>query len=257
MTVLVAGGDSFTYGNELADCTPEQPSELTWSAFLAHKLGMKYMCVANGGWGNDAIARNVISNVYKLLQLDSKPVVAVMWSFPTRYEFTFNYNTLGRNSPWETINPWTHEKDQKVILDAFKNFMQTNLDDYRKHQLQAQSTGLAEFSELFFKHVGSNTTYSIYNSYRSIVHLQNWLQQNGIKYVFTYVDDMLFTQPPDDQSVNALYNSIEHSNIYHFSGFYNWAADNDYPFYSTHPCESAHTDFINKFFYPFVDQKFK
>ena len=38
MTVLVAGGDSFTYGNELADCTTQQPSELTWSAFLAHKL---------------------------------------------------------------------------------------------------------------------------------------------------------------------------------------------------------------------------
>jgi hypothetical protein len=59
MTVLVAGGDSFTYGNELADCTIKQPSELTWSAFLAHKLGMKYMCVAQGGWSNPALSLTI------------------------------------------------------------------------------------------------------------------------------------------------------------------------------------------------------
>ena len=259
MTVLVAGGDSFTYGTELADCTPTQASELTWSAFLAHKLEMKYMCVAGPGWSNDAIARNVITTVHRLLELDITPVVAIMWSFPNRYEFLFEYDTLGKTTPWESITPWTHERDQSVILDAFKNFVERNFDDYKKHQLQAQSTGLANFSELFYKNVGNNETYAAYNSYSNIVQVQNWLQKNNIQYVFTYVDNVIFKPKlrDDDLNCRVLYSSIDHDYFYHFQGFYNWASDNRHSFYSTHPGEGAHTDFVNKIFFEFVRSKIK
>ena len=40
MTVLIAGGDSFTFGSEL----PSQ--EHAWSGLLAKKLGMNYCCTA-------------------------------------------------------------------------------------------------------------------------------------------------------------------------------------------------------------------
>ena len=49
MTILIAGGDSFTYGNELADCTLNRFSEKTWSGILADQLGMSYDCTAWGG----------------------------------------------------------------------------------------------------------------------------------------------------------------------------------------------------------------
>ena len=45
MTVLIAGGDSFTYGAELQDCDGSY-SNLTWSALLAKRMGMSYCCTA-------------------------------------------------------------------------------------------------------------------------------------------------------------------------------------------------------------------
>ena len=258
MTVLVAGGDSFTYGNELADCTTQQPSELTWSAFLAHKLGMKYMCVAQGGWSNPAIARNIINTVSSLDKRNIDHVVAVMWSFPTRFEFKFNYNTLEKDSPWYSITPWTHERDQNVILEAFQNFAQGVFSHYKKQQLVAQSTGLADFSEMYYKHVGNNESWETYSTLKEIVYLQDWLKQRNKKYIFTYVDECIFNQNvPWDTSTQNLYDSLDQSNFYHFPGFFKWAADNGYPFYTTHPAESAHTDFINKLFYGFAKQKLK
>ena len=52
MTILISGRDSFTYGNELDDCTPKRFSEYTWAADLATHLGMSYDCTVWGGHGN-------------------------------------------------------------------------------------------------------------------------------------------------------------------------------------------------------------
>jgi len=258
MTILVAGGDSFTYGNELADCTPQTPSELTWSAYLAHKLEMKYVCVAQGGWSNPAIARNVINTVSSLDRRGIEHVVVVMWSFPTRFEFRFNYDTLERDSPWYSISPWTHERNQSVILEAFQNFKDNIFNHYKKSQLVAQSTGLADFSEVYYKHIGDSKYWETYSTLKEIVYLQDWLKQRNKKYIFTYVDECIFNKNvPWDASIENLFESLDQSNFYHFPGFYKWAADGGYPFYATHPCESAHTDFVNKFLYEFAQKKFK
>lgn len=258
MTILVAGGDSFTYGNELADCTPQTPSELTWSAYLAHKLEMKYVCVAQGGWSNPAISRNIINTVSSLDRRGIEHVVVVMWSFPTRFEFRFNYDTLERDSPWYSISPWTHERNQSVILEAFQNFKDNIFNHYKKSQLVAQSTGLADFSEVYYKHIGDSEYWETYSTLKEIVYLQDWLKQRNKKYIFTYVDECIFNKNvPWDASIENLFESLDQSNFYHFPGFYKWAADGGYPFYATHPCESAHTDFVNKFLYEFAQKKFK
>jgi glycosyltransferase involved in cell wall biosynthesis len=258
MTILVAGGDSFTYGNELADCTPQTPSELTWSAYLAHKLEMKYVCVAQGGWSNPAISRNIINTVSSLDRRGIEHVVVVMWSFPTRFEFRFNYDTLERDSPWYSISPWTHERNQSVILEAFQNFKDNIFNHYKKSQLVAQSTGLADFSEVYYKHIGDSKYWETYSTLKEIVYLQDWLKQRNKKYIFTYVDECIFNKNvPWDASIENLFESLDQSNFYHFPGFYKWAADGGYPFYATHPCESAHTDFVNKFLYEFAQKKFK
>ena len=258
MTILVAGGDSFTYGNELADCTPQTPSELTWSAYLAHKLEMKYVCVAQGGWSNPAISRNIINTVSSLDRRGIEHVVVVMWSFPTRFEFRFNYDTLERDSPWYSISPWTHERNQSVILEAFQNFKDNIFNHYKKSQLVAQSTGLADFSEVYYKHVGNSKYWETYSTLKEIVYLQDWLKQRNKKYIFTYVDECIFNKNVSwDASIENLFESLDQSNFYHFPGFFKWAADGGYPFYATHPCESAHTDFVNKFLYEFAQKKFK
>lgn len=256
MTILVTGGDSFTYGIELMDCTPTSPSELSWAGYLAAKLKMKFNCVARGGWSNAAISRNMINSITAFDKANIDTVVAVMWSFPNRYEFRFNYDTLERDSPWYSITPWTHERDQNVILEAFQNFKENIFNHYKKNQLIAQSTGLADYSEMFFKHVGDNEYWEIYSTLKEMVFLQDWLKQRNKKYIFTYVDECIFNKNiPWDANIQNLYDSLDHDNFYHFAGFFKWAHDTGYPFYTTHPKEVAHQDFVDGYLYDFAVKK--
>jgi hypothetical protein len=97
MTVLIAGGDSFTYGSEL----PSQ--EHAWANLLATRKTWNICNTARPAASNSAIRRNVMNAVHKYRELDL--FVAVMWSFPNRYEFRFAYDTGHLDSPWYSINP--------------------------------------------------------------------------------------------------------------------------------------------------------
>jgi len=256
MTILISGGDSFTYGNELDDATPNRFSIRTWASNLADHMEMSYDCTAWGGHGNSAIARRTMTACQKHIEQGHNIFVTVMWSFPSRYEFRFTYDTHERDAPWYTITPWTHERDQSVILDAFKNFKETVFDHYKRNQLTAQSTGLADFSEHFFKDVGDSEYYELYTTVKEMVFLQEWLKQRNIKYVYTYVDDCIFDHnTPMDSYLKTLYDSLDLTKIYNpgkFCGFFKWAQEGGYPFGATHPLEPAHENFACKLL-PFAE----
>ena len=103
MSVLHAFGDSFTYGSEL----PSQ--EHTWANLLANRKGWNMCNTARPAASNSSIRRNVMNAVHKYKELDL--FVAVMWSFPNRYEFRFAYDTGHIDSPWYSINPWTYNDE--------------------------------------------------------------------------------------------------------------------------------------------------
>jgi len=256
MTILISGGDSFTYGNELDDATPNRFSIRTWASNLADHMEMSYDCTAWGGHGNSAIARRTMTACQKHIEQGHNIFVTVMWSFPSRYEFRFTYDTHERDAPWYTITPWTHERDQSVILDAFKNFKETVFDHYKRNQLTAQSIGLADFSEHFFKDVGDSEYYELYTTVKEMVFLQDWLKQRNIKYVYTYVDDCIFDHnTPMDSYLKTLYDSLDLTKIYNpgkFCGFFKWAQEGGYPFGATHPLEPAHENFACKLL-PFAE----
>jgi len=99
--IIVAGGDSFVWGLELADCAHSGPkgySQKTFPALLAQ--GMDYHCVAYPGYANGAISRLVISACETLKDI----VVLVNWTFPQRYDFRFNYDILKETAPWYSIH---------------------------------------------------------------------------------------------------------------------------------------------------------
>ena len=257
MTILIAGGDSFTYGNELSDCTSDRASMNTWSSLLANKLDMSYDCTAWGGDGNSAIARKIMTACSKHLSQGHDIVVAVMWSYPSRYEFRFSYDTKEKHSPWYTITPWTHESDTGVITNAFTNFKESIFDHYKNNQKTAQSTGLATFSERFFRDVGDSEYYELYTSVKEMLFLQNWLKQQNIPYIYTYVDTSVFhPNIPVDSYLKCLYDSLDQSCCYSSIEFYKWAKTNDFPFGATHPLEPAHTAFVDKIL-AFATQKLK
>ena len=248
--IIVAGGDSFVYGSELTDCTTSF-SNNTFTAILAK--GHTYVCAAYPGNSNEAIARQTIAACYK-----SKPdKVIVSWTFPGRYEFRFNYNTGQRLSPWYSINSWTVEQDVSKIADEFQTKDADTLDAQLQTIARAKETGVAEFANTFYKHVGNSEYWEIYSTLKEIVHLQNYLKASGIPYLFTLADNCIFhnyTVDNPDTTISALLSAIDMSKFFFFPvgtthgqtktprGFYQWALENKYKIGATHPLEDAHSD---------------
>ena len=64
MSKFIAGGCSFTLGNELSDDVDgKTPSKVSWAYGLKTGPSDEYVCTAFGGLGNPAIARRVFSAV--------------------------------------------------------------------------------------------------------------------------------------------------------------------------------------------------
>jgi hypothetical protein len=79
MTTVLAGGDSFVWGSELADSPHGGPDGYSRSTFPA-LLADNYLCAAYPGIGNKEIALRV-----REILVWSKPdVVIVCWTWPSR-----------------------------------------------------------------------------------------------------------------------------------------------------------------------------
>lgn len=255
MTILVAGGDSFTVGNELTDHTNGYFSSLTYSALLAKSAGIEYQCCASPGSSNTAISRLTIAHCERLRKQNCNFIVTIMWTFNQRFEFRFNYDTKQRQSPWYTISTWTAERDTTNILKEFVNANECIEISQIKNINTARETGVADFAEVFYKHVGNSEYYEIFTTLKEIVFMQNYLKVNNIRYLFTTADwqqeNYLRSQ---DEYLNNLYSQIDWNNWYFFPGgqgpsqtnyprgFYQWAIESGYKIGTTHPLEDAHFD---------------
>lgn len=79
--ITVAGGDSFIFGSELADCPNGAPSSYSRSTFTALLSDQQYVCAAYPGNSNHDIAEAVKRAVEKI---PGKPFVFVCWTWPSR-----------------------------------------------------------------------------------------------------------------------------------------------------------------------------
>jgi hypothetical protein len=236
MTVLISGGDSFTAGNELP--SPEHG----WPALLTERRGWNHCPTARGGNSNSAIRREVMNAVHKYRELDL--FVAVMWSFPNRYEFRFTYDTGQKDSPWYSINPWTHN-DQN-FADHFHNMDEDVLVHQKANRKNAEQRGMSKFARMYVDQVADSEYWELYTSWCEIVMLQNYLLENNIPFRFMYVDDSLFAcSVPMDATLTTLRASIHSDCFINNEGMFNWAKRTEQQFYTTHPRESAHVEWIN------------
>ena len=255
--IIVAGGDSFVYGAELKDCHSGQHSLSTFPALLANSIDADYVCVAESGNANNAIARQVM-NVCEANK-GSDLFAIVMWTFTHRYEFRFNYNTNRRSSPWYSINLWDIVDDPASLKKEFVTFNAEVFDSHVNNKLMMNNIGLTDFAKTFYKHVGNNEYYETYTSLREILCLQQYFQTNQIPYLFVPADIYLenndmYTRHKDDISIKTVYNQINWNNWYTFPpgtgfdqtngprGFYQWSIENKYPIGTTHPLEESHQD---------------
>lgn len=224
MITVLAGGDSFIFGNELQDwiINPRYNSEHTFAALLAKEYNFTYRCCARPGNSNDAIMRMTINEIEVI---HDKLVVIVAWSFPPRFEFPFTFPIDSPDSPFATISVWP-ESNRPVVRDFAKNFVKNVQIDWYQH----------------FKTV------------QSIILLQSYLKLKNINYFFTCADNSVF-HDYNSTSLKPYFEMIDYSNWFFFPeaheeyntksprGFYQWAVENKYecgP--QQHPLEQAHKD---------------
>ena len=99
---IIAGGCSFTLGNELSDDKDgKTPSNKSWAKLLTGDSD--YVCTAFGGLGNSAIARRTFNAVS---QNPDVAGVIVMWSFLSRYDWAMPRHKELDDTRWTTISPW-------------------------------------------------------------------------------------------------------------------------------------------------------
>jgi hypothetical protein len=245
--ILVAGGDSFTYGSELADNTFNAVSQNTFPALLSRDFGMQYECAAYPGFSNNAIRRTTMNACEKFQDVG---LVFVTWTFPGRYEFRFNYDTEQRGGHWYNLAPWSIIEDIEDIKSKFHKEDSDVLKNHSDHLNRAKRTGVLEFAKIFYKHVGASERqyWATYNSLTEIIMLQQYLQLKKIPYIFSMADEALLNSCKyliDDINIITLYNQIDFERWVTFpnnQGFYTWARDSKYPFATTHPLEPAHID---------------
>jgi hypothetical protein len=272
MTIVV-GGDSFIWGSELADSdipfnnetlepARQVISQSTFTALLAKDMKQQYECVAYPGYANGAIRRTVMNACERTPDID---LVIVCWSFPSRYDFRFAYNTEERWGNWYSITPWSAIDDIDIIKKDFKSDNINVLTHHINNLNRAKRTGTNEFAKAFYKHVGNCGAYGCWSSYTEIVILQQYLKLKNIPYIFTMVDESLFENSKywPDESISTLYNQIDLTRWIKFPknrGFYTWARDEKYSFGTTHPLEQAHYDafkYIKENCYDMVTQYYK
>lgn len=253
--ILVAGGDSFVYGSELADQVAG-PSANTYPALLANNHNIDYHCAAWPGNANSAISRMTIEACERFKNQDQQLAAFVTWTFTNRYEFRFNYSTGQRITPWHSINAWSVVDNIDQIEEEFKSKNNDILKAHKKHIEIAKQTGVAEFAKMFFKHVGDNEYYELYSSLKEILFLQYYFKQNQIPYMFVPANNDFYKHPNyyrrKDAFIDSLYNQIDWDKWFFFEsgsghgqtaqprGFYQWAVENKYPVGTTHPLEDAH-----------------
>tara|TARA_Y100000992_G_scaffold291460_1_gene247880 strand:+ start:1446 stop:2129 length:684 start_codon:yes stop_codon:yes gene_type:complete len=205
---VVAIGDSFTRGDELADCPdqipgqpyqPLQSSNSTWPALVAQNLSIDYECIAFGGRGNHRISYQVSK------ELQDKDLhnclIIVNWSYFER----FDYFDLEADN-WATTHP---RNDNRL-------------------------------NHYFYKHIDSE----IWNLHRNIQQIHSTitlLDSNKIEFIMTCIDPMLYMKHKD---VTPLQEQILHRivNFYGYT-FLEWANHKKFPIGpGGHPLEKAHVE---------------
>jgi len=246
---VIAGGCSFTYGNELSDDFGKTYSLNTWSSGLSQSMASNYFCVAKGGLGNSGIARRVFDYISN--NNDENPVVVIMWSFLSRYDWAMARNSNLEHTRWATITPWDTALRVNEVEKTIGN-SEPVMKEFKRRQDLYNETGIGAFADSLYKHA-ANEYHEAYLSWKSIVWLQNILEKRKIPFMFTLADNSLFydTNKPlwkEDQLLTALYNEIDFTRWFSFGdrmmGFNQWAKLNEYEYATTHPLDEAHRDAV-------------
>lgn len=205
---LKSFGCSFIFGSELADDGRDgpyaTPSQLTWPSHLAHYLNYDYQCFARPGSGNLQILEQTLTQA----AYNTHDLFVIGWTWIDRFDYyPANPNDHSR-SPWRTIMPVD-------VTDLANVYYRDLHSEYRD-----------KFTCLSYIKLAIDT-----------------LNQKGIPFVMTYMDELLFDQRwHTTPAVLDLQQYIKpYMTTFEGKTFLEWSRKNGYPETTAwHPLEEAH-----------------
>lgn len=214
--ILKSFGCSFIFGSELADDGPyATPSQLTWPAHLAQGLGYEYQCHARPGAGNLQILEQILNQAAG----NNNDLFVVGWTWIDRFDYYPVNPAIPGRSPWRTIMPVDTDKLAKVYYRDVHS-------EYRD-----------KFTCLSYIKLAIDT-----------------LDQKGIPFVMTYMDEISFDQQWHvTPAVIDLQECVKpRMTKFNDLSFLEWSRKNGHPETANwHPLEAAHRaagDYIIKVF---------
>ena len=219
---VTAIGDSFTRGDELADC-PDYPSDgkgshMTWPALIAKSINAEYKCMAVGGKGNQWTSWVVAKKICDAHEYGNTPSLFIInWSWFERFDYVNIDDDL-----WVTTHP---RHDNK-------------LDHY------------------FYRNLDSDL-WNLFRNLQQIHSTISLLKQHNIDFIMTCLDPTYNTNVKDfrsDSFVQGIRGQAWHTVIaqlqeqvlpyiieFNGMGFLDWAKHNNYQLGPNgHPLEEAH-----------------
>ena len=201
---VLAFGDSFTRGDELADCSTSctiashhTHSLSTWPALVAKTLGIEYDSMTIGGRGNHWISMCVC----KYLEKYRDALFIINWSWFERFDY------IDIETGWWAVTHPRHED---------------------------------KLNHYFYKHIDSDK----WNLHRNLQQIHSTiclLEQNNIDFIMTCMDPMLYSK---EKFVTPLQKQVNHYivNFYGYT-FLEWAKHKKFPIGpGGHPLEKAHLE---------------
>lgn len=219
---LKSFGCSFIFGSELADTSTEPgvvtPSNCTWPAHLARHLGKDYECYARPGAGNLQILEQILNQASNNINVD---LFVIGWTWIDRFDYyNSNYDGTVRQD-WSTIMP----VDTNALAKTYYRDLHSEYRD--------------KFTCLSYIKLAIDT-----------------LNQKGIPFIMTYMDNLLFDQrwhtTPAVLDLQAYVKP--HMTTFEGQSFLEWSRKHGYPETATwHPLEAAHSaagDYMINQYYP-------
>ena len=207
---LASFGCSLTYGTELRDdarhLASPTPSQHTWPALVAEKLGMPYRCMARGGVGNLAIMDKLLRHRY----YDPNDVMIVNWTFTDRFDYSDPHGS--------------------------------HYNKGRRDYLTCRPNEVDEASAMYFRVLHSEYK----DKLTALIYIKNTidiLKKHNTRFFMTNVDDSLMCQrwhaPPH---IVELQEEVQpHLHAFEGRNFLDWARHKEFAITPAgHPLEAAH-----------------
>jgi hypothetical protein len=219
---LKSFGCSFIYGFEMADTIGTSgnlvPSQSSYPALLAKHIGYEYKCFAQCGSGNLAILEKILSQI---AVSDKTDIFVISWSWIDRYDY---YNSIA--------SPVTIEKGEWTIMTPGD---QNKLAQTYYRELHSEYRD--KLTSLSYIKLAIDT-----------------LNQHGIQFIMTYMDNLIVDQRWNTTPAVLLLQSQVTPYLTTFDGktFLDWSRDHGYKESAQwHPLEEAHSsaaDYMIKVF---------